>query len=267
MTQPEAAVAIVHTRREPETVLLIRRSERPDDSWSGHWSLPGGRCEPADPDAVHTALRELEEECGLRLTAAHLERALPHTVARRKAPPFLLVAPFVFRVDAELPTTLDAREAVESLWIPAAVLGDTAHHSLRAVPGRPREMLFPTIELRGAPLWGFTYRLLTDWMHSRCADPADGLAMAGTILDYLLSLGLKLREPWSTRDGATVAAVEGAIPVDVVLSHFAGAGPHVAAINTLEVRPGGVRMLGPGWEEYRILARSEEAESAADKHG
>ena len=267
MIQPEAAVAIVHTRREPETVLLMRRSERPDDSWSGHWSLPGGRCDPADPDTVHTALRELEEECGVRLTAAHLERALPLMVARRKAPPFLLVAPFVFRVDAELPTTLDAREAVESLWIPAAVLGDTAHHALRAVPGRPPEMLFPTIELRGAPLWGFTYRLLTDWMRSRCTDPAEGVAMAGAILDYLLSLGLKLHEPWSTRDGAAVAAVEGAIPVDTVLAHFAGAGPHVTAINTLEVRPDAVRMLGPTWEEYRIMARSEEAELAADKHG
>jgi 8-oxo-dGTP diphosphatase len=255
MTQPEAAVAIVHTRREPETVLLMRRSERPDDSWSGHWSLPGGRCDPSDRDAVHTALRELEEECGVRLTAAHLESALPYTVARRRDPPFLLVAPFVFRVDAELPTTLDAREAVESLWIPAAVLGDAGLHTLRCVPGRPREMLFPTIELHGAPLWGFTYRLLTDWMHSRCAHESDGLAMAGTILDYLLSLGLKLREPWSTRDGTAVAAVEGAIPVDAVLSHYAGAGPHVATINTLEVRPDGVRMLGPAWEEYRILAR------------
>jgi 8-oxo-dGTP diphosphatase len=254
MLQPDAAVAIVHTRREPESVLLMRRSERPDDSWSGHWSLPGGRCDAGDRDLIHTALRELEEECGVRLTEGDLETTLPHTVARRKAPPFLLVAPFVFRVEGELPTTLDAREAVESLWIPVGLLRDPGRHSLRAVPGRPREMLFPTIELRGAPLWGFTYRLMIEWL--RPADQArpDGLAMANVVLDFLLRLGMKMREPWSTRDGVASAAVEGAIPVEAVLAEFAGRGPHVTGINTLEVRPDYVRMLGPDWEEYRITA-------------
>src|SRR5581483_6053427 len=73
MRQPDAAVAIVHTRSAPESVLLMRRSERANDSWSGHWSLPGGRCDPADTSLVHTALRELAEECGVHLTESHLE--------------------------------------------------------------------------------------------------------------------------------------------------------------------------------------------------
>ncbi len=252
MSQPEAAVAIVHTRSEPESVLLMRRSERPGDSWSGHWSLPGGRCHAADRGLVHTALRELEEECGIRLSERDLETALPHTIARRKAGPFLLVAPFVFRVDAECPATLDAREAVASLWIPVDTLRDPAQHSLRAVPGRPREMLFPAIELGGAPLWGFTYRLLTDWLRPACRQEPNGFAMAGTILDFLISLGLNLREPWRTIDGVRMAAVAGRIPVDAVLARFSGAGPHVPAINMLEVQPGHVRVLGRDWEEYRI---------------
>lgn len=252
MSQPEAAVAIVHTRSQPESVLLMRRSDRPGDSWAGHWSLPGGRCEPNDCDLVHTALRELEEECGVRLTEGDLETTLLHAIARRKAPPYLLVAPFVFRVDRELPTTLDAREAVESLWIPVDLLRDPAHHALRPVPGRPPHMLFPAIELRGAPLWGFTYRLLTDWMRPGAEPRPDGSAMAALILDFLLSLGLTLQQAGTTRGGIPTAIVNGPIPVHAVVQRFAGPGPHVVAINTLDIHAGHIRLLGPAWEEYRI---------------
>ncbi len=111
MTEPKAAVAIVRARQPQESILLIRRSEREEDSWSGHWSFPGGRRAPEDPDLLHTALRELEEECAIRLGREHSEVALPPVLARRRTGPFVLVAPFVFEVEVELPTVLDPREA------------------------------------------------------------------------------------------------------------------------------------------------------------
>jgi 8-oxo-dGTP pyrophosphatase MutT (NUDIX family) len=164
MTSPDAAVAIVHARGPEESVLLIRRSERAGDSWSGHWSFPGGRCDPEDRDLLDTALRELDEECGIRLSRDQMESALPHTVARRLTPPYVLVAPFVFVVDAELPTVLDPREAAAALWVPLRDLRDPTRHALRPIPGRPPETLFPCVELAGTPLWGFTYRLISEWL-------------------------------------------------------------------------------------------------------
>src|ERR1700686_1955840 len=98
MTQPDAAVAIVRARGPVESVLLIRRTEREADPWSGHWSFPGGRRDPEDPDLLHTALRELEEECGIRLAREHSELTLPPVLARRKTGKFVLVAPFVFGI-------------------------------------------------------------------------------------------------------------------------------------------------------------------------
>jgi 8-oxo-dGTP diphosphatase len=83
MPEPDAAVAIVETRGPRECILLMRRAVREGDSWSGHWSLPGGRCEPEDADSLATALRELEEECGIRLTRAEMEAELPPRYARR----------------------------------------------------------------------------------------------------------------------------------------------------------------------------------------
>src|ERR1039457_5827057 len=116
MPEPDAAVAIVHARGAADSVLLMRRAEREADAWSGHWSFPGGRRKPEDSDLLHTALRELEEECGILLARARLEAALPAAVARRRVGRFLLVAPFVFRVDDEQPPALDPQEAVEAVW-------------------------------------------------------------------------------------------------------------------------------------------------------
>ncbi|MGA2741393.1 MAG: CoA pyrophosphatase [Bryobacteraceae bacterium] len=164
MAEPDAAVAIVHARAAANSVLLIRRAEREADAWSGHWSFPGGHREPEDRDLLHTALRELQEECGIGLARERLEAALPPATARRRVGPFLLVAPFVFSVDAEQPVTLDPREAVEAVWVPLSVLRDPGRHALRPVPGLPREVRFPAIDLNGVPLWGFTYRLITDWL-------------------------------------------------------------------------------------------------------
>jgi 8-oxo-dGTP pyrophosphatase MutT (NUDIX family) len=268
MAEPKAAVAIVRARLPRESILLIRRSERQEDSWSGHWSFPGGRRDPDDPDLLHTALRELEEECGIRLGREHREAALPPVLARRRAGPFLLVAPFVFEVEVELPTVLDPREAVEAVWVPLNVWRDPTRHSLRAVPSLPGEWLFPAIDLNGMPLWGFTYRLGTDWLGllpgQRPIEEA-GFDVACRVLDFLLSQGLKLRSGWETRieppaigapQPAKVTMMEGTIPAALVVAHFAMPGELFPGINLLEVRPDHIRVVGVAFEEYLILASS-----------
>src|SRR3954469_10008723 len=123
MAEPEAAVALLHAVAA-DSVLLIRRTEREGDSWSGQWSLPGGRRDPGDVDLLHTALRELEEECGIRLRRADVESAMPERLARRRVGPYLMVAPFVFRVDSELATILDPLEAAHAEWVPLSLLRD-----------------------------------------------------------------------------------------------------------------------------------------------
>ena len=164
MADLEAAVAIVRARSPEESILLIRRTERIGDPWSGHWSLPGGRRDPQDPDLLHTALRELAEECAVLLTPGQLEAALPAASVGRLLGPRMLVAPFVFSVDHELPTVANPEEAVETLWLPVRVLRDTSRHAVRSVPGMPPDRQFPGIDLHGVPLWGFTYKLVTDWL-------------------------------------------------------------------------------------------------------
>jgi 8-oxo-dGTP pyrophosphatase MutT (NUDIX family) len=246
---PEAAVAVLHAPAPDESVLLMRRAERAGDSWSGHWSFPGGRRESGDPDLLHTALRELEEECGIRLPRAALIGELPQRIAGRRVGAYVLVAPFVFRVDRELATILDPLEAAHAAWIPLAWLRDSARHHLRPVPGVSADVLFPAVDLDRAPLWGFTYRVLVEWLGFTTA-PEDAFRAADAVLSFLAAQGLAVRRPWHDQ----VAEVSGPIPVDAVLAQFAGRGPYVMAVSRFEVHADAVRIAGPSFEEYVIRA-------------
>ena len=251
MRESDAAVAILHAREPEESTLLMRRTERESDSWSGHWSFPGGRREPGDPDLLATALRELEEECGIRLTRPELAEALPEAIAGRHHGSFVSVAPFVFRVDRQHATVLDAEEAAEAVWVPFELLRDPARHRLRPVPRLPENALFPAVDLNGTPLWGFTYRVLVEWLglcpRQRPSEQAGAVA-ARLVLDLLLSFGLPLRSGWSNRE----ALVSGPIPVAQLLRHFALPGPCVPTVSRVEVHSDRVVVTGHRLEEYVI---------------
>jgi len=261
MGQPEAAVAILHAQLPEETVLLIRRAEREGDPWSGHWSFPGGRRDVSDPNLLVTALRELDEECGIRLDEQNLETALRPTMAGRRAGNLMLVAPFLFRIDQPLPTELDTREAVEAVWMPLSRMRDLAEHRLQNVPGVAAEFHFPAIELNGMPLWGFTYRVLCEWLG--LAPAPDEINTAGrraaeTILEFLLAEGLTLEQSFVEQGAARVARVRGRIPVPQILAEFSLPRAGMPQVNFLEVKAGQIHLAGPAFDEYFIYSSEGE---------
>jgi hypothetical protein len=111
--------------------------------------------------------------------------------------------------------------------------------------------LFPGIALAGAPLWGFTYRLLEDWL-GQSAHAGTGLEAAQEVLTFLAAHGCPAEPAWTGRE----AVVGRPIPAEALLAHFSMSGNLHPAINCLEASPELVRILGPEWEEYLIRADS-----------
>ena len=160
----KAAVAVLVCGEPPgEAVLLIRRPPDPADPWSGTWALPGGRAREEDADLIETALRELQEECGVSLDRSRLADRLEACEAGRPGS-LVKVAPFVFRLPERPAVVLDPREAAEARWLPLRLLHHPEKHRRRTVPGQPPTRWVPGFDLEPVPLWGFTYRLLCNWL-------------------------------------------------------------------------------------------------------
>ena len=63
-----AAVAAITDRNR--RLLVVKRSEKEGDPWSGHWALPGGRWQEGDEDLGATLRREVLEETGIDIGSA-----------------------------------------------------------------------------------------------------------------------------------------------------------------------------------------------------
>lgn len=142
-------------------VLVLQRALHPRDPWSGHLAFPGGRREPRDADLLQTCLREVQEECGFFLLEHELQRALPVASAGRTNKASVLVLPFYFQIRRCPRIELDSHEMQRYFWIDVGELRNRENHSRFLVrPG----LEMPCFLVEGIPLWGFTYRVLLDWL-------------------------------------------------------------------------------------------------------
>ena len=162
----KAAVALV-LRSSPRGLeaLFIKRAEHPDDPWSGHVGLPGGRSEPHDAGLVHTAIRETEEEIGLRLALDRdLLGALDETRATARTRAIdMKIAPFVFAATDAPDELVLSEEVAATHWIPLSRLFDSAHTGSVTLQNAGQTLRFPAIEIHGLTIWGLTLRMLRNF--------------------------------------------------------------------------------------------------------
>jgi 8-oxo-dGTP pyrophosphatase MutT (NUDIX family) len=162
---PDQAAVAAALRPGPEglEVLLMVRTERPGDRWSGQVSLPGGRAETGDADLLQTAMRETEEELGLDL-ARHgrpLGRLRSLQAMARGGPVGLRITPFVFAVTEPGPLRLSA-EASAGFWLPLerVARGELAHR--QRVERETGDLWLPAWRFEERVVWGLTHRILSD---------------------------------------------------------------------------------------------------------
>jgi 8-oxo-dGTP pyrophosphatase MutT (NUDIX family) len=150
------------------SVLLVRRSEREGDPWSGHMALPGGHAQPEDADLLHTARRETLEEVGIDLGDAELLGQLDDVSPMRSSD--MAVRPFVFWAETPQSVTLSA-EVAEAVWVPLDALASDALRSTREVEVRGSTLCVPAYVIEERVVWGMTYHLLERFLAAVLALP------------------------------------------------------------------------------------------------
>lgn len=161
-----AAVALVlRAGAQSLEALFIKRAENPKDPWSGHAGLPGGRAESDDAGLVHTAIRETEEEIGLRLSMDHgFLGPLDETRATARTKSIdMKIAPFVFAAEKAGDELTLSDEVAAAQWIPLAEVFDSAHATSLTMQHLGQTLRFPAIEIRGLTIWGLTLRMLRNF--------------------------------------------------------------------------------------------------------
>lgn len=158
--RPAAALVLIYPGPDGEAhLVLTERVEYGSDHHSGEMSLPGGKADPGDADAVATAIREAEEEVGLDPVAAGVE-----VVGRLDAlwipPSNFLVTPIV-AVAARRPAFVpDPREVAAILEVPVtAFLPDVTPVIVDPDP-RGRPLRYGAYLVEGRIVWGATAAIL-----------------------------------------------------------------------------------------------------------
>jgi 8-oxo-dGTP pyrophosphatase MutT (NUDIX family) len=155
-TVPIASVAlIINPEDRGGSVLLIRRTERSGDPWSGQIGFPGGHKSPYDQGLPQTAIREAEEEVGIELSKHDLLGAMPLVTTRSRR---VQVAPFVFALKSPERVRIN-REVAESFWVPLVELM-RLDVKRRRVPVEDGELEVNSFDYQGRIVWGLTFRIL-----------------------------------------------------------------------------------------------------------
>ncbi len=116
---PVAAVAIIiNPKDRGGSILMIKRTKRASDPWSGQIAFPGGHKAAGDRTFLETAIREAKEEVGISLMEHELLGVLPLVPARTKE---VLVAPFIFQLKRHV-TIQTNQEVADSFWVPLSTL-------------------------------------------------------------------------------------------------------------------------------------------------
>ncbi|HEY6008853.1 MAG TPA: CoA pyrophosphatase [Geobacteraceae bacterium] len=110
---PAAVLLPLRERGEEYSVLFTKRTEHLHHH-RGEISFPGGVCQPEDADSLQTALRETEEEVGIRAEAVRVLGVLDDFYSIHN----YLVTPYVGVVAADYPLRINPDEIERIIEVP-----------------------------------------------------------------------------------------------------------------------------------------------------
>jgi 8-oxo-dGTP pyrophosphatase MutT (NUDIX family) len=172
-----AAVLLPLFEAEAGPSLILTRRTESVPTHKGQISFPGGGFEEADGDFRTTALREAEEEIGLRPQDVEILGNLDDTVTASSRH---VVRPFIGLVPHPYPYRLDPFEIESLIHLPIRALLSGAPFREETWERDGRQFPVYFYEHAGQTIWGLTARILKQFIE--VVGPAfceDGLAPLG----------------------------------------------------------------------------------------
>lgn len=150
-----AAVLIAVVERDVPTVLLTKRSEHLNEH-AGQISFPGGKIDPTDASPMDAALREADEEIGLKR-----EFIDPVGYLDVYATGFgFRILPTLARVRPGFKLTVSPAEVDDAFEVPLAFLMDPVNHKLGSKEFRGMQRSFYEMPFEERYIWGATAGML-----------------------------------------------------------------------------------------------------------
>ena len=158
-----AAVMMLMFPEDGEDYVIFTRRTEEVKTHKGQISFPGGHWESSDPSLAYTALRETEEELGIRPESIRLVGELPEvfTVVSN-----FVIKPYVGRLAGRPSYVADPIEVAEVIEVPLVALRnpDIYWTEARGGPENSRQVHF--FRYGDYVIWGATGRILREFLDS-----------------------------------------------------------------------------------------------------
>lgn len=153
---PAAVLVAVIDRDEPTVILTVRTDTV--RRHAGQIAFPGGRIDPGDQGPIDAALREAEEEIGLRRSAVEVIGIADRyrTITGYEVTPVLAV------VLPDQPLAPQPAEVAAIFEAPLDYLLRPEHQVVRTMDWQGRERSYFEIDWEGRRIWGATAAMIVN---------------------------------------------------------------------------------------------------------
>lgn len=157
--KPAAVLLLTYLKDGHDMILFTRRTEHLPHH-AGEIAFPGGRTHPEDPDRRATALRETEEEMGIRSADVTLLGRLDDFVSVYG----FHVVPYVGTIRSGYPFSINRHEIAEVIEVPVTRLCEPGVYHMEnwEHAGRLHPVCFFTVD--NHQIWGLTGAILRQYL-------------------------------------------------------------------------------------------------------
>lgn len=155
----KAAVLVPVYRNKEGNIVLVLVRRTGGDIHGGQIAFPGGKASPQDKSPLDTALRETEEEIGLKKANVEVLEQLPNVFTQTSQ---FDITPFLGKIVRPEQWTVNSREVAEILEVPVRDLTKSDAHGkeVKNFPLWLAPRSVPFYRIGKYQLWGATYRIL-----------------------------------------------------------------------------------------------------------